>query len=54
METTTTLVSALSGVDFSVILDQVLAVLPIALPVVIAFVGFKKGLGFVMSRIKGA
>lgn len=54
METTTSLVDKLSGVDFTIILDQVLAIVPIVIPVVLAFIGFKKGLGFLKKQIKGA
>lgn len=51
---TTTLVSQLTSVDFGIILDSVLAMVPIVIPVVLGFIGFKKGLGFVKKQIKGA
>lgn len=51
---TTTLASALSSLDLTVIMDSILEVLPIALPVVISMLGFRKGLSFFKKLIKGA
>lgn len=51
---TNSLVSALSGVDFGIILDQVLAIMPLVIPVVLAFIGFRKGYAFLKKQIKGA
>lgn len=44
----------LTGVDFTIILDEVLKIVPIVLPVVLAFVGFRKGYGFLKKQLKGA
>jgi hypothetical protein len=51
---TATLASQLASVDFSVILDSVISMVPIVIPVILAFLGFKKGLAFVKRQIKGA
>lgn len=51
---TNALVDALSGVDFGIILDSVLAIMPIVIPVVLAFLGFRKGYAFLKRQIRGA
>lgn len=35
------------------ILDSITDVVPIVIPAVIAFIGFRKGYGFLKSQIKG-
>ena len=52
METTQML--DLTGVDLTIIMDQILAIVPVVLPVVIAFIGLRKGLAFLKSSLKGA
>jgi hypothetical protein len=52
--TATTLKDALTGVDFSVVLDGVIALVPIVIVPVLGFIAFKKGFAFVKKQIKGA
>lgn len=54
METGTTSMINLSGVDLSAVLDEVTGMLPIVLPVIIGFIAFRKGLGFLKKQLKGA
>jgi hypothetical protein len=51
---TNTLVSKLTGVDFSIILDGMLDIVPIVIPVVLGFIAFRKGYTFLKKQIKGA
>lgn len=44
----------LTGVDFSAILGEITAMLPILLPVIIGFIAFRKGLAFLKKQLKGA
>lgn len=44
----------LTGVDLSAVLDEVVALVPTVLPVIIGFIAFRKGLSFVKSALKGA
>jgi hypothetical protein len=51
---TSALKTALSGVDFSVVLDGVIELVPIVIVPVLGFIAFKKGFAFVKKQIKGA
>ncbi|GAB6107489.1 hypothetical protein [Fusibacter bizertensis] len=44
----------LTGIDLTAVLDEVVALVPVVLPVIIGFIAFRKGLGFVKSALKGA
>lgn len=44
----------LTGIDLTAVLDETLALVPIVLPVVIGFIAFRKGYGFVKKALKGA
>jgi len=44
----------LTGIDLSAVLDEVVALLPTVLPVIIGFIAFRKGLGFIISQLRGA
>jgi hypothetical protein len=44
----------LTGVDFMAVLNEILAMLPLLLPVIIGFIAFRKGIGFLKSALKGA
>lgn len=46
--------NALQGVDFSVILNEIVAAAPIFLPSLIAIIGFKKALRWVVGSVKGS
>lgn len=44
----------LTGVDLSAVLDEVVALIPVVLPVIIGFIAFRKGLSFIKGTLKGA
>lgn len=44
----------MSSVDFSAVLSGVIAVLPTVLLAVVGFIGIRKGLGFLLGRIRSA
>lgn len=43
-----------TGVDFMAVLDEIVALVPVLLPVIIGFIAFRKGFGFLKSALKGA
>ncbi|WP_312700569.1 hypothetical protein [Sedimentibacter sp.] len=43
-----------SGINFMSVLDEILALIPVLLPVIISFIAFRKGFGFLKSALKGA
>lgn len=42
-----------SGVDFSVVLNEMVALLPTMLPVVVSCIAFRKGISFILSVVRG-
>lgn len=42
-----------SGVDFSIVLNEMVNLLPTMLPVVVSCVAFRKGISFMLSVIRG-
>ena len=52
--TTSYLQQAISGVNFMQVFDEIVAITPTLLPVIIAFIGFRKGLRFVIGSVKRA
>lgn len=44
----------LTGVDMGAVLDGITGMLPTVLPVVIGFIAFRKGLGFLKGQLKSA
>lgn len=49
----TTLINT-TGVDFMSVLDEIVALVPVVLPVIVGCLAFRKGFGFLKSAIKGA
>jgi hypothetical protein len=43
-----------STIDFTSIFSTFMSAVPYAIPVVIAFIAFKKGYGFIKKQVKGA
>ena len=43
-----------SAVELGAVLDEVKALIPTVLPVVIGFIAFRKGFAFLKSALKGA
>lgn len=46
--------SAIQGMSFMGIFDEVLSLLPQMLPVIVAFIGFRKGLAFLIGSLRRA
>jgi len=44
----------LDGINLSAVLDEIVALIPTVLPVVIGFIAFRKGFAFIKSALKGA
>ena len=44
----------LEGIDLSAVLDEIVALIPVVLPVVISFIAFRKGFAFIKRSLKGA
>ncbi len=44
----------LNGIDLTKVLDEVIALIPTVLPVVIGFIAFRKGFAFIKRALKGA
>ena len=44
----------LAGIDLMTVMDEIKALIPSVLPVIIAFIGLRKGLSFVKSSLRGA
>jgi len=44
----------LEGIDLTAVLDEILALIPVVLPVVIGFIAFRKGFAFIKHALKGA
>lgn len=55
METTVTNIAELvKDVEFGAILSEIKSLVPIVLPVSIAFIAFRKGMGFLFSSLRKA
>lgn len=50
----TYLQGAITGVDFTAVLNEIVAVAPSILPVTVACIAFRKGISFVYSTLRGA
>ncbi len=44
----------LTGIQLTAVLDEVVALVPVVLPVIIGFIAFRKGLSFVKGALRGA
>jgi len=44
----------LTGIELTAVLDEIVALIPVVLPVVIGFIAFRKGFAFIKSSLKGA
>ncbi len=43
-----------SGVDFTIVLNEMVALLPAVLPVAVLCIGFRKGISFILGMVRGA
>ena len=44
----------LEGIDLTAVLDEIVALIPVVLPVVIGFIAFRKGFSFIKRSLRGA
>ncbi|MBP1534563.1 MAG: hypothetical protein IK999_10645 [Ruminococcus sp.] len=51
---TTYLPTAITGVDFTQVLNEITAIAPSLLPVAVACLAFRKGISFMFSILRGA
>ena len=49
-----TVATAIQGVDLSGILNEILALLPTLLPIIVAFIGVRKALSFLIGSLRRA
>lgn len=42
-----------TGVDFTSVLNEMVALLPVMLPVAVSCIAFRKGISFILSFIRG-
>ena len=49
----TTLIDV-SNVDFSLVLSEMVALLPAILPVAVSCIAFRKGISFILGMVRGA
>lgn len=43
-----------SGVDFALVFNEILGLIPVLLPVTIGFIAVRKGLAFIQTTLRGA
>lgn len=46
--------SAITGVDFKAVLNEIVTVAPSILPVTVACIAFRKGISFIYTTLRGA
>lgn len=54
METATGLASVVTGEMLSGVLDEVVALLPVCIPVMIGFIALRKGISFIQTILHSA
>ena len=52
--TSNTVATAISGTDLSGILNEIISLLPLVLPVVVGFIGVRKGISFLIGSLRRA
>lgn len=52
--TSNTVATAISGTDLSGILNEIISLLPVVLPVVVGFIGVRKGISFLIGSLRRA
>lgn len=52
--TANTVASAINGVDLTSILEEVVSLLPVVLPVLVGFMGIRKGISFLIGSLRRA
>lgn len=49
-----TVATAITGIDFSGILTEIVSLLPVLLPTVVAFIAVRKGISFLIGSLRRA
>lgn len=52
--TANTVATAISGTDLTGILNEIISLLPVVLPVVVGFIGVRKGISFLIGSLRRA
>lgn len=52
--TANTIATAVNGVDLTSILEEVVSLLPVVLPVLVGFMGIRKGISFLIGSLRRA
>lgn len=52
--TSNSVASAIQGTDLSGILNEIISLLPVVLPVVVGFIGVRKGISFLIGSLRRA
>lgn len=52
--TANTIATAINGVDLSSILQEVVSLLPVVLPILVGFMGIRKGISFLIGSLRRA
>lgn len=52
--TSNSVATAISGTDLSGILNEIISLLPVVLPVVVGFIGVRKGISFLIGSLRRA
>lgn len=52
--TSNSVATAISGTDLTGILNEIISLLPVVLPVVVGFIGIRKGISFLIGSLRRA
>lgn len=52
--TSNSVATAISGTDLTGILNEIISLLPVVLPVVVGFIGVRKGISFLIGSLRRA
>lgn len=52
--TSNSVATAISGTDLTGILNEIISLLPVVLPVIVGFIGVRKGISFLIGSLRRA
>ena len=52
--TTNLVATAITNVDFSAMLSEIIALLPVVLPIIVSFLAIRKGISFLIGSLRRA
>ena len=52
--TTNQVATAITNVDFSAMLSEIIALLPVVLPIIVSFLAIRKGISFLIGSLRRA